>query len=208
MLTVAPVSMTNGYWFHSVKVCCQKVHSFLPSGSLSKALPGVAPGLPHATSYVYFPDSCIGFSLIVCSFLLRVPAAYVSTHVDFAKVGMLRLSCNTVLNYKASVETSVSVEIELHNTNIWKYSIYTLSIFPLWITMTSTCGSSYPHIPVWNMDLTTFGRTSHTPIIICVPLLFKSGAAPLQWCFPGVIDGLSWEHCVLLITVQTSAAWL
>jgi len=54
-------------------------------------------------------------------------------------------------------------------------------------------------------DLFTFEISSYTPIIICTPLLLKSGAAPLHWWFPGVIEGLRWENCALLITVQKAA---
>jgi len=39
-------------------------------------------------------------------------------------------------------------------------------------------------------DLFTIERNLYTPVIICTPLLLKSGAAPLQWWFPGVIEGL------------------
>nr|URH16943.1 NADH dehydrogenase subunit 2 [Mimeutermes sorex] len=54
-------------------------------------------------------------------------------------------------------------------------------------------------------DLFTFESNTYTPMIICTPLLLKSGAAPLHWWFPGVMEGLSWENCVLLMTVQKAA---
>nr|AQP27758.1 NADH dehydrogenase subunit 2 [Microcerotermes sp. B TB-2017] len=54
-------------------------------------------------------------------------------------------------------------------------------------------------------DLFTFEINSYTPMIICTPLLLKSGAAPLHWWFPGVMEGLSWENCALLMTVQKAA---
>nr|APU93535.1 NADH dehydrogenase subunit 2 [Sphaerotermes sp. A TB-2017] len=54
-------------------------------------------------------------------------------------------------------------------------------------------------------DLFTLEGTSYTPMIICTPLLLKSGAAPLHWWFPGVMEGLSWENCALLMTVQKAA---
>jgi len=54
-------------------------------------------------------------------------------------------------------------------------------------------------------DLFSFDRNLYTSIIICTPLLLKSGAAPLHWWFPGVIEGLRWENCALLITVQKAA---
>ena len=40
-------------------------------------------------------------------------------------------------------------------------------------------------------DLFTLERTAYTPIIICTPLLLKSGAVPLHWWFPGVMEGLN-----------------
>nr|YP_009351053.1 NADH dehydrogenase subunit 2 [Anhangatermes macarthuri]AQP28465.1 NADH dehydrogenase subunit 2 [Anhangatermes macarthuri] len=54
-------------------------------------------------------------------------------------------------------------------------------------------------------DLFTFESSTYTSMIICTPLLLKSGAAPLHWWFPGVMEGLSWENCVLLMTVQKAA---
>nr|WNL54007.1 NADH dehydrogenase subunit 2 [Microcerotermes aff. sikorae] len=54
-------------------------------------------------------------------------------------------------------------------------------------------------------DLFTFENNPYTPMIICTPLLLKSGAAPLHWWFPGVMEGLSWENCALLMTVQKAA---
>nr|AQP26460.1 NADH dehydrogenase subunit 2 [Anoplotermes group sp. SB TB-2017] len=54
-------------------------------------------------------------------------------------------------------------------------------------------------------DLFSFDSNPYTPMIICTPLLLKSGAAPLHWWFPGVMEGLSWENCALLMTVQKAA---
>nr|YP_009350104.1 NADH dehydrogenase subunit 2 [Ephelotermes melachoma]AQP26369.1 NADH dehydrogenase subunit 2 [Ephelotermes melachoma] len=54
-------------------------------------------------------------------------------------------------------------------------------------------------------DLFTFESNQYTPMIICTPLLLKSGAAPFHWWFPGVMEGLSWENCALLMTVQKAA---
>nr|AQP27105.1 NADH dehydrogenase subunit 2 [Anoplotermes group sp. AD TB-2017] len=54
-------------------------------------------------------------------------------------------------------------------------------------------------------DLFSFDSNPYTPMIICTPLLLKSGAAPLHWWFPGVMEGLSWENCALLMTIQKAA---
>nr|URX53228.1 NADH dehydrogenase subunit 2 [Neotermes nr. kartaboensis] len=40
---------------------------------------------------------------------------------------------------------------------------------------------------------------------IMTPLLLKMGAAPLHWWFPSVMEGLSWENCLLMMTVQKAA---
>nr|YP_009250675.1 NADH dehydrogenase subunit 2 [Heterotermes tenuior]AMX23004.1 NADH dehydrogenase subunit 2 [Heterotermes tenuior] len=55
-------------------------------------------------------------------------------------------------------------------------------------------------------DLFTLtNMTLYTPMIVCTPLLLKSGAAPFHWWFPGVMEGLSWENCGLLMTIQKAA---
>nr|UBN08918.1 NADH dehydrogenase subunit 2 [Panesthia sloanei] len=48
-------------------------------------------------------------------------------------------------------------------------------------------------------------NSSLTSIIIVTPLLMKSGAAPLHWWFPSVMEGLSWWNCFILMTVQKIA---
>nr|QAX91233.1 NADH dehydrogenase subunit 2 [Schedorhinotermes sarawakensis] len=53
--------------------------------------------------------------------------------------------------------------------------------------------------------LFTHTETFSTSMLICTPLLLKSGAAPLHWWFPGVMEGLSWENCTLLMTIQKVA---
>nr|URX53150.1 NADH dehydrogenase subunit 2 [Cryptotermes queenslandis] len=41
--------------------------------------------------------------------------------------------------------------------------------------------------------------------VIMTPLLLKMGAAPLHWWFPSVMEGLSWENCLLMMTIQSVA---
>nr|WGO57418.1 NADH dehydrogenase subunit 2 [Panesthia angustipennis cognata] len=48
-------------------------------------------------------------------------------------------------------------------------------------------------------------NSSLTSIIIVTPLLMKSGAAPLHWWFPSVMEGLSWWNCFVLMTTQKIA---
>nr|AVN68046.1 NADH dehydrogenase subunit 2 [Beybienkoa kurandanensis] len=44
-----------------------------------------------------------------------------------------------------------------------------------------------------------------TSIVLTTPLLLKSGAAPLHWWFPSVMEGLSWINCFVLMTIQKIA---
>nr|YP_010946830.1 NADH dehydrogenase subunit 2 [Rhabdoblatta marginata]WGO57587.1 NADH dehydrogenase subunit 2 [Rhabdoblatta marginata] len=48
----------------------------------------------------------------------------------------------------------------------------------------------------------TIINPSITSIMISTPLLMKSGAAPLHWWFPSVMEGLSWNNCFILMTIQ------
>nr|UQJ75066.1 NADH dehydrogenase subunit 2 [Procryptotermes hesperus] len=41
--------------------------------------------------------------------------------------------------------------------------------------------------------------------VMMTPLLLKMGAAPLHWWFPSVMEGLNWENCLLMMTVQKAA---
>nr|YP_010946960.1 NADH dehydrogenase subunit 2 [Sigmella normalis]WGO57717.1 NADH dehydrogenase subunit 2 [Sigmella normalis] len=41
-----------------------------------------------------------------------------------------------------------------------------------------------------------------TTSVLLTPLLLKSGSAPLHWWFPSVMEGLSWQNCVILMTIQ------
>nr|URX54344.1 NADH dehydrogenase subunit 2 [Cryptotermes cavifrons] len=48
------------------------------------------------------------------------------------------------------------------------------------------------------------GGNIHEYVIVS-PLLLKMGAAPVHWWFPSVMEGLSWENCLLMMTVQKMA---
>nr|YP_010946778.1 NADH dehydrogenase subunit 2 [Pseudoglomeris planiuscula]WGO57535.1 NADH dehydrogenase subunit 2 [Pseudoglomeris planiuscula] len=40
---------------------------------------------------------------------------------------------------------------------------------------------------------------------LTIPLLLKSGVAPMHWWFPSVMEGLSWMNCLILLTIQKLA---
>lgn len=44
-----------------------------------------------------------------------------------------------------------------------------------------------------------------TNTIQIAPLLIKSGASPFHWWFPRVMEGLEWNNCFILITIQKIA---
>nr|URX53202.1 NADH dehydrogenase subunit 2 [Cryptotermes rotundiceps] len=48
------------------------------------------------------------------------------------------------------------------------------------------------------------GGNTHEYVILS-PLLLKMGAAPMHWWFPSVMEGLSWENCLLMMTIQKMA---
>nr|WHM51485.1 NADH dehydrogenase subunit 2 [Cryptotermes parvifrons] len=50
----------------------------------------------------------------------------------------------------------------------------------------------------------TMGSNIHDYVIM-TPLLLKMGAAPFHWWFPSVMEGLSWQNCLLMMTVQKAA---
>nr|AEW48058.1 NADH dehydrogenase subunit 2 [Stegana hirsutina] len=48
-------------------------------------------------------------------------------------------------------------------------------------------------------------HTSYISVIILSSLLLKSGAAPFHFWFPNIMEGLSWNNCLLLMTWQKIA---
>nr|AIY62075.1 NADH dehydrogenase subunit 2 [Parrhinotermes browni] len=66
----------------------------------------------------------------------------------------------------------------------------------LTVTMKATVQGMFTHVETYSYS---------TSMLICTPLLMKTGAAPLHWWFTGVMEGLSWENCMLLMTIQKAA---
>nr|AIW06251.1 NADH dehydrogenase subunit 2 [Blattodea sp. MT-2014] len=48
-------------------------------------------------------------------------------------------------------------------------------------------------------------KLSNHSSLMMIPLLLKSGAAPLHWWFPSVMEGMSWLNCLILMTLQKAA---
>uniref|UniRef100_A0AAU7YTI6 NADH-ubiquinone oxidoreductase chain 2 n=1 Tax=Rhaphidophora duxiu TaxID=3229864 RepID=A0AAU7YTI6_9ORTH len=54
-------------------------------------------------------------------------------------------------------------------------------------------------------EMTTFIIHKLFPMLISSTLLLKMGAAPFHFWFPGVMEGLSWMNCLILMTWQKIA---
>jgi hypothetical protein len=89
-----------------------------------------------------------------------------------------------------------------HGTQIWEQHGAPLSHTFSLITKARINTTGF-NKNVTDTHFTTY--SARTPMIICTPLLLKSGAAPFHWWFPGVTEGLRWENYALLITVQKAA---
>nr|YP_010946570.1 NADH dehydrogenase subunit 2 [Margattea concava]WGO57288.1 NADH dehydrogenase subunit 2 [Margattea concava] len=53
--------------------------------------------------------------------------------------------------------------------------------------------------------LKTLSIKYSTLIVISSPLVLKSGTAPLHWWFPSVMEGLNWNNCLIMMTIQKIA---
>nr|WAX39220.1 NADH dehydrogenase subunit 2 [Anaplecta sp. 8 ZQW-2020] len=47
--------------------------------------------------------------------------------------------------------------------------------------------------------------SSYSTMLMNIPLLVKLGAAPFHWWFPSVMEGLLWNNCFILLTIQKLA---
>nr|AVN68225.1 NADH dehydrogenase subunit 2 [Phyllodromica sp. Phil] len=54
-------------------------------------------------------------------------------------------------------------------------------------------------------NLFSLKMISLTNTILMAPLLMKMGASPFHWWFPSVMEGLSWNNCFILMTIQKIA---
>nr|YP_009327152.1 NADH dehydrogenase subunit 2 [Orthetrum chrysis]ANX09976.1 NADH dehydrogenase subunit 2 [Orthetrum chrysis] len=57
-------------------------------------------------------------------------------------------------------------------------------------------------------ELMDFSMNSYSPYLISSALLMKMGAAPFHFWFPGVMEGISWMNCFILMTWQKIAPFI
>nr|YP_009327139.1 NADH dehydrogenase subunit 2 [Orthetrum glaucum]ANX09963.1 NADH dehydrogenase subunit 2 [Orthetrum glaucum] len=57
-------------------------------------------------------------------------------------------------------------------------------------------------------EMTDFSMNMYSPYLISSALLMKMGAAPFHFWFPGVMEGISWMNCFILMTWQKIAPFI
>nr|YP_009327178.1 NADH dehydrogenase subunit 2 [Orthetrum testaceum]ANX10002.1 NADH dehydrogenase subunit 2 [Orthetrum testaceum] len=57
-------------------------------------------------------------------------------------------------------------------------------------------------------ELMDFSMNLYSPYLISSALLMKMGAAPFHFWFPGVMEGISWMNCFILMTWQKIAPFI
>nr|QYC36473.1 NADH deshydrogenase subunit 2 [Sympetrum striolatum] len=63
-------------------------------------------------------------------------------------------------------------------------------------------------VAVMSTEMTDFFMDKGTPYLISSALLMKMGAAPFHFWFPGVMEGIDWTSCFLLMTLQKLAPFI
>nr|YP_009927083.1 NADH dehydrogenase subunit 2 [Libellula angelina]AXZ70352.1 NADH dehydrogenase subunit 2 [Libellula angelina] len=57
-------------------------------------------------------------------------------------------------------------------------------------------------------EMVDFSFNNHAPYLISSALLMKMGAAPFHFWFPGVMEGIDWMNCFILMTWQKIAPFI
>uniref|UniRef100_UPI00315D9505 NADH dehydrogenase subunit 2 n=1 Tax=Libellula melli TaxID=3137713 RepID=UPI00315D9505 len=63
-------------------------------------------------------------------------------------------------------------------------------------------------IAVMTSEMMEFSMNTYSPYLISMALLMKMGVAPFHFWFPGVMEGISWMNCFILMTWQKIAPFI
>nr|YP_009651404.1 NADH dehydrogenase subunit 2 [Orthetrum melania]QDA21667.1 NADH dehydrogenase subunit 2 [Orthetrum melania] len=63
-------------------------------------------------------------------------------------------------------------------------------------------------VAVLSTELIDFSMNNSSSYLISSALLMKMGAAPFHFWFPGVMEGIDWASCLLLMTLQKMAPFI
>nr|YP_010024761.1 NADH dehydrogenase subunit 2 [Neurothemis fulvia]QOQ35064.1 NADH dehydrogenase subunit 2 [Neurothemis fulvia] len=63
-------------------------------------------------------------------------------------------------------------------------------------------------IAILSMEMCDFSMNNQSSYLICSALMMKMGAAPFHFWFPGVMEGIDWVNCFILMTWQKIAPFI
>nr|URX52663.1 NADH dehydrogenase subunit 2 [Glyptotermes nr. iridipennis] len=116
---------------------------------------------------------------------------------------LISISSNSWLGAWMGLEVNLMSFIPLMSS---QENIYTTEASLKYFLVQALASSSLLFLVVMKalLNQTIFTSNMHSYAMM-TPLLMKMGAAPLHWWFPSVMEGLSWNNCLLMMTVQKSA---
>nr|AIY61581.1 NADH dehydrogenase subunit 2 [Glyptotermes satsumensis] len=124
--------------------------------------------------------------------------------LSFTLVGgiLISISSNSWLGAWMGLEINLMSFIPLMSS---QENIYTTEASLKYFLVQALASSSLLFLVMMKalMNQTIFTSNMHSYAMM-TPLLMKMGAAPLHWWFPSVMEGLSWNNCLLMMTVQKS----
>nr|YP_010947012.1 NADH dehydrogenase subunit 2 [Eucorydia linglong]WGO57808.1 NADH dehydrogenase subunit 2 [Eucorydia linglong] len=90
-----------------------------------------------------------------------------------------------------------------------KKNMYTMEASLKYFLIQALASSTLIFLIIFMMiiiPLPVYAETNYPPSsLIIIPLMLKGGAAPLHWWFPGVMEGLNWMNCFILMTIQKTS---
>nr|AVN68278.1 NADH dehydrogenase subunit 2 [Rhyparobia grandis] len=118
---------------------------------------------------------------------------------------VITISSNSWLGAWMGLEINLLSFIPLMTNND---NIYTSEASLKYFLIQALASSSLLFIIISKSLMESLFSLMQTPItimMVIMPLMMKSGAAPLHWWFPSVMEGLSWNNCLILMTIQKIA---
>nr|URX52942.1 NADH dehydrogenase subunit 2 [Glyptotermes sp. 6 AB-2022a]URX52968.1 NADH dehydrogenase subunit 2 [Glyptotermes sp. 6 AB-2022a] len=116
---------------------------------------------------------------------------------------LISISSNSWLGAWMGLEINLMSFIPLMSS---QENIYTTEASLKYFLVQALASSSLLFLVVMKMLVSnTMITSSMHSYAVMTPLLMKMGAAPLHWWFPSVMEGLSWNNCLLMMTVQKTA---
>nr|YP_010946661.1 NADH dehydrogenase subunit 2 [Margattea angusta]WGO57379.1 NADH dehydrogenase subunit 2 [Margattea angusta] len=118
---------------------------------------------------------------------------------------MITISSNSWMGAWMGLEINLLsfIPILMNNNNI-----FTTEAALKYFLIQALASSTLLFLVIMNILLETTITLNHkmlSMIMISSPLMLKSGMAPLHWWFPSVMEGLNWNNCFIMMTLQKIA---